>query len=440
LSLAEILSRIRIPGCVQFPVPDDLEALTIRGEECSPSDLKLSRVHVEAIWESVADLYSTGLYPGIQLTVRRQGRVVLDRAIGHVLPPPTDAPRSESAARLTPNTPFVLYSVSKVMTALLIHKLDEEGQIHMDDRVAEYLPEFATRGKEDMTIRHLLTHRAGIPDFPREATDPAIYGSPLAVTSVLAQQKPVSLPGQYQAYHGVTSGAVLGALIHRVTGHSPRRLLDRVIRKPLGCRWMSYGVARRSQCKVARDILTGFSVKPPISWIFDKALGMPFEDLVERAGTPDFLNGVIPSLNVVATSGEVSRLFQCLLEGGSVGGVQLFDRRTVHRVISDQNRWQFDHTAMVPLRLSGGMVLSGRWLGLFGFDSPRAFGHNGFTNIFAWADPERDLAATILSSGKPLLTPHIALLARFYAAMWVAFPRLTRNDNFRIWQGQATTA
>ena len=95
--------------------------------------------------------------------MRRHGEVVLDRAIGHARGNgPTDR---EDAARVpaTPQTPFLIFSISKAMTAVVAHLLEERGLLHVGDRVCEYIPEYAAHGKQVITIEHLLSHRAGVP-------------------------------------------------------------------------------------------------------------------------------------------------------------------------------------------------------------------------------------------------------------------------------------
>ena len=66
----------------------------------------------------------------------------------------------------TPATPFVLYSATKAITAMVVHLLDERGELHIGDRVCDYIPEFGTGGKDAITIGHVLSHRAGVPNRP----------------------------------------------------------------------------------------------------------------------------------------------------------------------------------------------------------------------------------------------------------------------------------
>ena len=90
----------------------------------------------------------------------------------------TGRPTARTRARTpaTPQTPFVIFSASKAMTAVVAHLLDERGLLHVDDRVCEYIPEYAAHGKEAITIEHLLSHRAGVPNLPADAFDLDRFG------------------------------------------------------------------------------------------------------------------------------------------------------------------------------------------------------------------------------------------------------------------------
>jgi CubicO group peptidase (beta-lactamase class C family) len=79
----------------------------------------------------------------------------------------------------------------------------------------------------------------------------------------------------------------------------------------------------------------------------------------------------------------------------------------VRRATSEQSYLEFDLTLGLPLRYGMGFMLGGKWFSLYGPDTEHAFGHLGFTNIIGWADPERQIAGALMTSGKPLLYPEI---------------------------------
>src|SRR5439155_22832885 len=147
----------------------------------------------------------------------------------------------------------VLSSGSKGVTAFLILNLDELALLHVEDRVADYLPEFAKHGKEVVTIRHVLTHRSGIPSVPPGAD---FLGDAERALELLCDLRPVSRPGRLLAYHAVSGGYVLGAVVRRATGDDARAALRKHITEPLGLRWLGYGVRPEEVERVAYDSFT----------------------------------------------------------------------------------------------------------------------------------------------------------------------------------------
>ena len=129
--------------------------------------------------------------------------------------------------------------------------------------------------------------------------------------------------------------------------------------------------------------------------------------MTELSNDPRFFLGVIPSANIVSTANELSRFYQLLLSDGVLDGIQVFDRRTIRRATVEQSYLEIDLTLGLPLRYGMGFILGGKRFSLYGPDTGRAFGHLGFTNIVSWADPQRSVAAALMTSGKPFLYPEI---------------------------------
>ena len=173
--LSDVLSLHRLPGVPdvfhRVRIPDDLDAATTRGAEEEPEAAGLDSETVERIWEGAVNLYRTGVHPGLSLCVRREGKVVIDRAIGHARGNGPDDPEDVPKVPMSPDTPACIFSASKAVTAMVVHQLDERGLLHIGDRVSEYIPEYAQNGKEGTTIAHVLAHRAGVASMPKEARE-----------------------------------------------------------------------------------------------------------------------------------------------------------------------------------------------------------------------------------------------------------------------------
>ena len=414
-------------------IPDERETVTTIGAEEDPEAVGMTVRGVKRIWKAALGLYRSGVHPAVQVCIRRNGAVVLNRAIGHARGNgPHDSAEAGDGVPATPETPFVIYSGSKALTAFVVHLLHERGALDIADRVCEYIPEYGRHGKERITIAHVLAHRAGVPNLPREAFDLDRALDREFMLETLCAAKPLLQPGKFLAYHAVSGGYILGEVVHRVTGMDIRAVLAREILDPLGFRWTNYGVQAEDLGTVALNYVTGAPTVPPFSQLLARALGLGFDQLVEASNDPRFLTAVVPSANVVTTADELSRLYEVFRRGGELDGVRVMTPETIRQALTEQSRLEIDLSLGFPTRFSYGLMLGAQLLSLYGRDTQHAFGHLGFTNMLAWADPERGLACAMMTNGKPALYPE---LPRFYGLMQTitsAAPKLKRSE-MRVW-------
>jgi CubicO group peptidase (beta-lactamase class C family) len=388
-------------------VPDDLDAVTSVGVEADPAQAGMTQDNVEAMWRSARRLYRSGVHPALQLCVRRNGHVVLDRAIGHASGNGPRDGRDADRVPVTTETPFVIFSASKAITAMVVHLLDQRGALHIGDRVADYIPEYAKHGKDSITLAHVLSHRAGVPNLPGHIMDVENLGDEQLLVDVLCDARPASRAGKTLAYHAISGGFILGEIVRRVTGDDIRTVLDREILAPLGFRFGNFGVAEADVPLVGRCYATGAPVLPPLSTLLERALGKAPDAVVEASNDPRFLTGIIPAGNGVASAHELSRFFELLRCGGELDGVRIFEPRTILRARSEQSYREIDFTLGFPTRYGLGFMLGADVLSLFGPDTEQAFGHLGYTNTIGWADPARGVSAALVTSGKPVLYPEL---------------------------------
>ena len=401
--LPDPLRRVRIPR--------DLGSVTAIGQEEEADAGGMSGESVERIWSAAADLYRSGVHPAVQVCVRRQGAVVLDRAIGHARGNgPRDGAEVEKQPA-TPATPFFIYSAAKAVTAFVLHMLHERGSLDISDRVCQHIPGYDQHGKGEITIGQVLAHRAGVPNLPREVLDlDRALDREFRVRAV-CDARPFAKPGRFLAYNAVAGGYILGEIVQRVTGKDIRTVLAEEILDPLGFRWTNYGVAPEDVSRVALNYVTGPPIAPPLSQLFSRAVGLPFDELVEVSNDERLLTAIVPSVNVVTTANEFARFFEIFGRGGELDGVRVMRPETVRDAMTEQSHFEVDLSLGFPTRFGYGLVLGAQLLSLYGRDTQHAFGHLGFTNILAWADPERALACAVMTNGKPLLYPE---LWRFY--------------------------
>ena len=374
--------------------------------EVDPREVGLRPADVDRVWERVIRLYRTGAHPAISINLRYRGKVVMARSIGHARGNgPNDGPdASQVIAR--PDTPMCLFSASKAVTALLMHMLAEDGLIDVMDPVTAYTPEFGRKGKEGITIHQLLSHRGGIPGLPRAAPLDLLWDEE-KTWELLCDAEPIITDGSKLAYHAVTGGFVLERVLRRVTGEDINAYIDRKIRGPMRMRFFSYGVRPEQQEELALNYATGPRQGPLLGVAIRRALGTDLESLEAISNDPRFLQTIIPSANLVATAGEVTAFFQMILNGGTWGRRRICRPETIAAAVEEVGRRSFDRILLLPMRYSAGMMLGDDPFGLWGPRSREAFGHVGLINKFAWADPRRELSATVLTSGILLVAHHL---------------------------------
>jgi CubicO group peptidase (beta-lactamase class C family) len=404
--LPDPLRRIRVPR--------ELDPITTVGAEEEPAAAGLEQRQVDRIWESGVSLFRAAVHPALQLCVRRNGHVVLDRALGHARGNGPNDPADGPKVLATTDTPFCVYSTSKGITALVVHMLHERGALNIRDRVSKYIPGYERHGKGDTTIAHVLAHRAGVPNLPRELLDLDQLGDRDLIVEKICDAEPTYAPGTLLAYHAISGGFILGEVVERVTGRSIRDVLGGEILEPLNFRWGNYGVAPEDVDAVGLSYVTGPPLLPPLSTFVARALSRPLEEAVKLSNDPRFLTGVIPAASIMTNANELSRFFEIFRRGGELDGVHVMKPATLRRALSQQSRLEIDYTLLFPTRFSYGLMLGAKVISLFGLDTDLAFGHLGLINIMGWADPERGISAALITSGKPVIYPEVA---RFYGVM-----------------------
>ncbi|OBJ60352.1 lipase LipE [Mycobacterium asiaticum] len=403
-------------------VPDDLDAVTAIGEE---DHSEIGSAAVERIWQAARHWYRAGMHPAIQLCLRRNGRVVLNRAIGHGWGnAPTDEPDAEKIP-VTTDTPFCVYSASKGITATVVHLLVERGVFDLDDRVCEYIPSYTSHGKDRTTIRHVLNHSAGVP-FPTgprpdlKRADDHEYAQ-----EQLGKLRPLYRPGLVHIYHALTWGPLMREIVYASTGKDIRDILASEILEPLNFRWTNFGVAKQDIPLVAPSHPTGKPLPPVIAAIFRKAIGGTVHEIIPYTNTPAFLTTVVPSSNGVSTADELSRFAEIWRRGGELDGVRIISAERMYNAVQEARRLRPDFAVgLQPARWGTGFMLgTDRW-GPFGRNAAAAFGNLGLANIAIWADPARGLAAGVISSGKPGKDPEIKRYTALMDTIAASIPRV----------------
>ena len=159
-------------------------------------DVRMDPKGLARVEEIFQQQIEEGRHPGATLAVYRYGQLVLDLQGGLA--------DVEAGVPVTPETMFVLYSSTKPLTATCLHLLWERGKFAWDDPVSEYWPEFARNGKDEVTVRQILTHQGGFPDTPSHMTWDK-WSDWDAVVHAMEEVRLDYAPGRVIAYHPAIS-------------------------------------------------------------------------------------------------------------------------------------------------------------------------------------------------------------------------------------------
>jgi len=331
-----------------------------------------------------------------QLCVVSRGEIVLDRAIA-----------------CSPDALFLIYSASKPFVALLVHLLAGRDMLSLDDPVAAHWPEFGQRGKQAITVRHVLQHRAGVP----------VAGNMLATVLHLTdwdrsvrdaeRARPRWPPGAVPAYHFMSYGFILGELVQRVAGVPVRDFLARELLAPLGL----------------DDIHLGLADKHWPRHVPVRA-GRPRELLNQvLSNSRGFRQAVIPAASVSTTAPQLARFYQMLLRGGELDGVRVLNEDTVSEAVRPSANGEIDAFIKRPVGWAQGFQIGGpgrdprdlrRVIGGSSGTS-KTFGHAGNVSCTAWAEPSLDLVFIYLSSVQPAIDDGIRHLGEVSDALRAVF-------------------
>lgn len=338
--------------------------------EVAPETAGMSPHGVQAVVAVFDGMLARGLHPGAQLVVLRHGRVVIDRAGG--------ATRLGLNRRaVTPDTPFLTFSVTKPFTAMAVHSLVERGLVDLDAPVCEYWPEFGCKGKETATVRHALLHQAGIPvrGLVQQILDWPSWSRITRRVAALPAEFP---PGTQTAYHMVNFGWILGEVVRRVSGQPIERYLRELLFDPLAMRNSSLGLPRGWQSRAA-GVYTGHREQNGAAFVFSLAP-------CRRA--------VLPAATLHSTARDLATFYQMLNNRGLYAGRRLLQPETIEAATALRYEG-LDGTIGRRVRWAMGFHLGGAP------DDPapplgrastvRTYGHGGQGTCIAWADPDAGL-------------------------------------------------
>lgn len=324
----------------------------------------------------------------IQVAAYLNGKLIVNAAAGE----------AAAGAPATVDTLFPVFSVTKAITSTALHLQAERGLVDYDATVATYWPEFGKLGKEQMTVRHLLSHRGGIPWMPDGVT-PDKQADWSWMIDRIENTRPAFVPGSTNCYHALVWGWAVAEIVLRTDGNQRdfAQFLQQEIFAPLHIDGVHLGLPPELDNRVA--VLTGGSVPEGVS--AEYLLGMP-EAVFPGSriyNTELSRRTVNPGAGVIATAEGIARFFALLAGLGSLDGVRLLSEDRVRGFTTTR-----DHVDDTDLYMGQPAQVSahGFWLGgpepagypVLG-DNPNIVHHPGAGGAIGWAELDTGLAVSI---------------------------------------------
>jgi len=285
-----------------------------------------------SVKDAFAKNFELGLEVGASFAVVLNGTFVVDLWGGY-----TEAKCTKPWEQ---DTIVNVFSTTKVMTALCIHLLVDRGLIDLDAPVAKYWPEFAQAGKDELLVRYLLCHSAGLPGFDKKISVDILYDWDQTV-NLLAAQKTWWEPGTKPGYHMITFGYLIGELVRRVTGKSIGTFFRDEIAIPLNIDF-HVGLSEEEDFRVAEVI----PPEKPLSKLKLLLLRICFPTTYKVMFNPRILNeefnsrtwraAEIPSSNGHGNARSIAKVGALLACGGIFDRKQILSLQTVENAIMEQ--------------------------------------------------------------------------------------------------------
>ncbi|MCB0975758.1 MAG: beta-lactamase family protein [Actinobacteria bacterium] len=361
-------------------------------------------------FESVAAVFSKQIKRtsgGAAVAVYHRGKLVVDLWGGQRI---EGEPWQQDTVAMS-------FSTTKGVVSTGIHLLADRGLIDYDARVTEYWPEFGQNGKQDVTVRNVLTHSCGLHRI-RSLVDRAERMLDWDyMTNALAEAAPAYPVGKRSGYHALTYGWLAGEIVRRVSGQSISAFVRDEIATPLNADGMYVGLPSQERERVAPlgpiaipRTKRGSSLK-----IVEKTVGKTIGKAISASPVPintrrlanalaprgvedvligpDIMDAEIPAANGFFTARSLAKMYAMYSGWGEVDGVRMLSEETIAKVATPQKRG-LDLVLFAPMdwRLGFHRIATTRG------PLPRAFGHFGFGGSGAWADPSRDLAIAMVCS------------------------------------------
>ncbi|WHM40220.1 serine hydrolase domain-containing protein [Streptomyces sp. BPTC-684] len=341
------------------------------------ADGRLRNAAQTRVEEILDEVTASGEETGVQVAAYLDGELVVDAWAGLA-----DVERGRP---MEPETLVPSWSTGKGIAAALVAVLVDRGMVGYDTPIAAHWPEFAARGKSEITLGQVLSHSAGLPQLRPEVTPEELFDV-ASVGDWLAGQAPLWEPGTANGYHGWTYGVLLAETLRRATGRTCDELLREELAGPLGvAESLLFSVPDDLVGRVATCYDGGWSAyldrMPPDSPFFTFA-PRPVLPVAALANRADFRRAALPA-NGTMTARAAARVYAALV-CGELDGIRLVSDTTLKEATTARTSGE-DRSLGFLLVKGYGFMLGGAGSVVRSPDG--GFGTNGSGGSAASADP-----------------------------------------------------
>lgn len=353
-----------------------------------PESLGIDAERLDALRTRARREIDAGFLPSCQFALARDGRLAAFETLGAA----------------SSDTRYVIFSATKAFVASAAWLLIGEGRLDVTRPVADYVPEFASNGKDAVTVEQVMLHTSG---FPRAPLGPPGWADRDGRLAAFARWRLNWEPGTAHEYHPTSAHWVLAELIERVSGVDYRDFVHERVTGPLGLPRV-LGIVPDDQADIAELALCGEPASPDELEAIFGVRELPITEVTDDAllsfNRPDVRAVGVPGGGGIATAATVALFYQALLHDRD----GLWDRDVLADATGRvRNTFPDALFGGAAANRGLGVVIAGddgkaNWRGFGHTQSARTFGHNGAAGQVAWADPESGLSFCYLTNGRDL--------------------------------------
>ena len=343
----------------------------------SPAELGFHEPALQRLRQLIRSHIETNRYPGAQIALARHGKLAMFETFGNAKLVPDQAASND--------TLWLLYSNTKVITAVGMWMLVEDGLLRFSDAVAEYVPEFAQHGKGAVTIAQVMSHRGG---FPSQECSSNCWVDHAELRRQVCNFTLEWTPGTRLQYHGKSAHATCAVVIEAITGMDYRDFIRTRVIEPLG---------------LGRDLYVGLPDAEHARAVnmYEPADGGQKPRASEN--TPEHRRAGVPSSGGFATARGMAALYQMMVNKGRLDGVRLVSPRLIEYCTRNHTGDMHDYGMNMPMHRGIGVHVRGTTetiRGLGSIASPNTFGHGGAGISYCWGDPDSGVSFAYLTNSR----------------------------------------